>query len=129
MESDAEVGRLEQLARSAGKAAGLPMSRLRVRLLSGENAVNRSAMVSTENGARHVLREYRWPFGGPDDLDRPGRRSGSPVWSVNPVCRLPANCPASSWVTWWWSSGSTCPAGPSVTSRPIVRPHGGQQER
>jgi hypothetical protein len=51
-------------------AAGLPPGPFRTTPVSGPDSVNRSWAVRTGDG-RYALREYRWPYAGADDLDRP----------------------------------------------------------
>lgn len=63
----------ELLSRVAD-AAGLIVTNLSLRRASKIGSTNRNWVVSDGDG-RYFLREYRWPFGGSDDLDRPEKEA------------------------------------------------------
>jgi hypothetical protein len=52
----------------------LSMADLIVTSASGIGSTNRNWIVS-DGERRYFLREYRWPFDGPDDLDRPEKEA------------------------------------------------------
>jgi aminoglycoside phosphotransferase (APT) family kinase protein len=55
-------------------AAGLIITNLTFRPASYIGSTNRNWIVS-DGGDRYFLREYRWPFDGPDDLGRPDKEA------------------------------------------------------
>lgn len=61
---------MEQLIRIALDAAGLPTSGFGFEPL-GRQIVNVTYQIRFDNGDQYVVRVYRWPFDGPDELDRP----------------------------------------------------------
>lgn len=66
----------EHLVRLAVEAAGLPTAGFVYGDMSDLPAVNVTYLVRYNGGDRYVLRVYRWPFDGPDTLDRPTKE----VW-------------------------------------------------
>lgn len=60
---------MDQLISSVVEAAGLS-SRAYSCMPLGAAVVNTTNLLQFDNGDRYVLRIYRWPFDGPDDLDR-----------------------------------------------------------
>jgi aminoglycoside phosphotransferase (APT) family kinase protein len=65
---DAEVVRL------VAGAVGLDVADLTMNQASDLGSTNRNWIVS-DGSERYFLREYRWPFGGDDDLDRPEKEA------------------------------------------------------
>lgn len=63
-----------ELLRAVAEAAGLSIADLNVTPASGLGSTNRNWIV-TEGDRRYFLREYCWPFDGPDDLDRPEKEA------------------------------------------------------
>jgi Ser/Thr protein kinase RdoA (MazF antagonist) len=55
-------------------AAGLAVANLTLRLISDVGSTNRNWAVS-DGDDHYFLREYRWPFDGPDDLERPEKEA------------------------------------------------------
>ena len=62
------------LLRVAAEAVGLSIADLSVTPAAGIGSTNRNWIVS-DGERRYFLREYRWPFDGPDDLDRPEKEA------------------------------------------------------
>lgn len=60
---------MDQLIGSAVEAAGLPVGGYTCTPL-GPLIINATYLVQFDAGERYVVRIYRWPFDGPDDLDR-----------------------------------------------------------
>lgn len=65
---------MEHLIPLALEAAGLPTSGFDFEPL-GRQVINVTYVVRFDNGDRYVVRIYRWPFEGPDELDRPTKEA------------------------------------------------------
>lgn len=69
-----ETGPAAEVLRLVAEAANLNVTDLTVVPAAGIGSTNRNWIVS-HGGDRYFLREYRWPFDGPDDLDRPEKEA------------------------------------------------------
>ena len=74
MTGDHRQDQIADIVRLAADAAGIAIRRFTATLVSG-GAMNQTLIVCDEDGARYVLKEYRWPCDGPDDLDRPAKEA------------------------------------------------------
>ena len=74
MIGDQNPDRAGVMVRLAANAAGVTLGRFTASLV-GRGSINRTLIVGGDDGARYVLKEYRWPFGGSEDLDRPGKEA------------------------------------------------------
>lgn len=64
---------MEQLIRQVVAAAGLPSGFAYDPTTA--RSVNLTYLLRYDDGGRYVVRIYRWPFDGPDELDRPTKET------------------------------------------------------